>query len=176
MTSAVYHSLWTSIEVVIEVLADDVSVSNADIVLFALVSKYQARTRSVRLGLKLRLDSFRVFSSLLNATCAIVSPYLLFILNATQNFITMTSVFCSYNGDLNTELVRYSNGSKLFDRWMVPYSDHHLNNELKVRYSGHGLNNELIFCYSNGRNLFWNLSRNLSFSLGCFIYKNNFYS
>ena len=39
MTSAVYHSLWTSIEVVIEVLADDVSVSNADIVLFALVSK-----------------------------------------------------------------------------------------------------------------------------------------
>ena len=33
---------------------------------------------------------------------------------------------------------------------MVPYSDHHLNNELKVRYSGHGLNSELKVRYSNG--------------------------
>ena len=80
-----------------------------------------------------------------------------------------------YSGDLNKELDRYSNGSKLFDQWMVPYSDHHLNNELKVRYSGHGLNNELKVRYSNGCNLFWNLSRNLSFSLCRFVYKNNFY-
>ena len=55
-----------------------------------------------------------------------------------------------YSGDLNNELVRYSNGSKLFDQQMVPYSDHHLNKELKVRYSGHGLNSELKVRYSNG--------------------------
>ena len=75
-----------------------------------------------------------------------------------------------YSGDLNTELVRYSNGSKLFDHRMVPYSDHHLNIELKVRYSDHGLNSEQKVWYSNGRNL----SCNLSLSLDCFMYINNF--
>ena len=69
-----------------------------------------------------------------------------------------------YSGDLNNELVRYSNGSKLFDQWMVPYSDHHLNNELKVRYSGHGLNSELKVRYSNG-----------CISLDRFIFKQNNY-
>ena len=29
------------------------------------------------------------------------------------------------NGNLNSELVWYSNGWKQFDRWMVPYFDHH---------------------------------------------------
>ena len=37
------------------------------------------------------------------------------------------------SGDLNTELIRYSNGSKPFDHRKVPYSDHHLNSELKVQ-------------------------------------------
>ena len=47
---------------------------------------------------------------------------------------------------------------------MVPYSDHHLNNELKVRYSGHGLNSELKVRYSNG-----------SISLDRFIFNQNNY-
>ena len=47
---------------------------------------------------------------------------------------------------------------------MVPYSDHHLNNELKVRYSGHGLNSELKVRYSNG-----------CISLDRFIFKLNNY-
>ena len=35
--------------------------------------------------------------------------------------------FCSrYSGDLNTGLAQYSNGLKLSNRWMVQYSDHHL--------------------------------------------------
>ena len=37
---------------------------------------------------------------------------------------------CLYSGDLNSKLVRYSNGWKQFVRWMVPYSDHHLVTEL----------------------------------------------
>ena len=55
---------------------------------------------------------------------------------------------------------------------MVPYSDHRLNNKLKVGYSGHGLNSELKVWYSNGRNLFFNLSCNLLLSLDCFISRN----
>ena len=53
-----------------------------------------------------------------------------------------------YSGDLNTELVRCSNGSKLLDHQMVPYSDHHLNNELKSHYlNGRNLSFSLDFLY-----------------------------
>ena len=45
--------------------------------------------------------------------------------------------FFNYSGDLNRELVRYSNGPKQLARRMVRYSSHDLNSELKVRYSGH---------------------------------------
>ena len=48
----------------------------------------------------------------------------------------------AYSGDLNSTLVRYSNGPKQFARRMVLYSSHDLNSELKVHYSSHGLNNE----------------------------------
>ena len=71
--------------------------------------------------------------------------------------------FMLYSGDLNNELVRYSNGPKLFDRRMVRYSSHGLNSELLVRYSGHGLNNELIVRYSNG-----------CISLDCFAHTKKF--
>ena len=53
-----------------------------------------------------------------------------------------------YSGDLNSKLVRYSNGSKQFARRMVHYSSHDLKSELKVHYSSHGLNSELIVRYS----------------------------
>ena len=57
-----------------------------------------------------------------------------------------------YSGDLNTELIRYSNGSKLFDHRMVPYSGHGFNSKLKVRYS-------------NGRNHFSNFHATFHFAL-----------
>ena len=56
-----------------------------------------------------------------------------------------------YSGDLNSKLVRYSNGPKQFARRMVRYSSHDLNSELKVRYSSHDLNSELIVRYSGHR-------------------------
>ena len=43
----------------------------------------------------------------------------------------------NYSGDLNSELVRYSNGPKQFARQMVRYSSHGLNSELIFRYSDH---------------------------------------
>ena len=38
-----------------------------------------------------------------------------------------------YSGDLNNKLVRYANGPKQFARWIVCYSSHGLNSELRVR-------------------------------------------
>ena len=54
-------------------------------------------------------------------------------------------------GDLNSELVRYSNGRKQFASQMVQYSSHDLNSEQKVCYASHGLNSELIVRYSGHR-------------------------
>ena len=56
-----------------------------------------------------------------------------------QSYNTLLIFYRLYSGDLNRELVWYSNGSKQF----VPQL---------VRYSSHVLNMELIVCYSNGKN------------------------
>ena len=53
--------------------------------------------------------------------------------------VTLAAIFKtkfeSYSGDLNSQLVRYSNGCKQFASRMVRYTSHGLNSELKVCYS-----------------------------------------
>ena len=86
----------------------------------------------------------------------------------------------NYSGDLNSELVRYSNGPKQFTRRMVCYSSHDLNGKLKVRYSGHRtitwhLNRKQVKVrysdvrYSDPNCNFILIKFNFFFSIGCVL-------